>query len=191
MLIVVAIGFTLAGITMIAMMPLFNRSHLDTAYDTTLMALRNTRHLAITQSHQYFVTFTPGNPATIAITYQPAPIGGILPAVQNVNTFTLPNDINFAVAGGFPATSPDGFGTGIAPIDFGQGLGAGSLKYVSFLPDGSSQDSLGNFNSGVIYLYRTTDTMYQSRSITVWGATGRIRGWRLVQQGGGPIWVQQ
>ena len=191
LLIVVAIGFTLAGITTIAMMPLFNRSHLDTAYDTTLMALRNTRHLAITQSHQYYVTFTPGTPATIAITYQPAAINGILPAVQNVNTYTLPTDINFAVAGGFPASAPDGFGTGATAIDFGQGLGGGSLKYVSFLPDGSAQDSLGNFNSGVIYLYRTTDTMYQSRSISVWGATGRIRGWRLVQQGGGPIWVQQ
>ena len=42
------------------MMPMFNRNHVDLAYDTTLMALRNTRHLAITQSHQYFVNFNPG-----------------------------------------------------------------------------------------------------------------------------------
>ncbi len=60
MLITVSIGFTIAGITFIAMMPMFNRNHVDLAYDTTLMALRNTRHLAITQSHQYFVNFNPG-----------------------------------------------------------------------------------------------------------------------------------
>ncbi len=192
LLITIAIGFTLAGVTFIAMRPLFSRSHLDSAYDTTLMVMRNTRHLAITQSHQYYVNFNPaGFPAgTIQVTYQPAPIGGILPPVQNVNTYTLPPDVSFAVAAGFPAAAPDGFGTGIAPIDFGQGLGGGSLKYVSFMPDGSSRDQLGNYNSGVIYLTQPLNTIYSSRSITVWGATGRIRGWRLVQQAA-PIWVQQ
>jgi hypothetical protein len=29
------------------------------------------------------------------------------------------------------------------------------------------------------------------RAITVFGTTGRVRGWRLVQQAGGPTWVQQ
>src|ERR1700687_1585009 len=73
LLIAVAIGFTFAAITFIAMKPLFNQSHLDLAYDKTLMVLRNTRHLAITQSHQYYVTFNPaGYPAgTIEIQYQP------------------------------------------------------------------------------------------------------------------------
>ena len=53
LMIVIAIGLTMAGISFIAMMPLLTKSHVDTAYDTTLMALRNTRHLAITQSHSY------------------------------------------------------------------------------------------------------------------------------------------
>jgi hypothetical protein len=93
---------------------------------------------------------------------------------------------------GFPATAPDAFGSGITAIDFGQGLGAGSLAYVSFMPDGSSQDTLGNYNSGIIYLSRVADSnAYTSRSITVWGATGRIRGWRLFKQAGSPVWVQQ
>ncbi len=194
MIVTVAIGFIIAGMTFIAMMPLLNRSHLDSAYDTTLMVLRNTRHLAITQSHQYYVNFNPaGFPAnTIQVTYQPPAIGaGALPPVQQVNTFTLPSDISFAVAAGFPTNTPDSFGSGVTAIDFGQGLGAGSLNYVSFLPDGSSRDSLGNYNSGVIYLTRPTDTIYNSCSITVWGATGRIRGWRLIQQAGAPVWIQQ
>jgi prepilin-type N-terminal cleavage/methylation domain-containing protein len=195
LMITVAIGLTLAGITFIAMMPMFNRNHVDLAYDTTLMVLRNTRHLAITQSHQYYVNFNPGGfPAgTMQVTYQPPAVGGgALPPVQQVATYTLPKDISFNVMAGFPATSPDSFGSGVTAIDFGQGLGGASLTYVSFMPDGSSRDSLGNYNSGVVYLVRTADpTPYNSRSVTVWGATGRVRGWRLNQQAGAPIWAQQ
>jgi len=178
-----------------AMMPMFNRNHVDLAYDTTLMVLRNTRHLAISQSHQYYVNFNPGGfpPGTIQVTYQPPAIGGgALPPVQQVATYRLPADVSFSVMAGFPASSPDGFGTGITAIDFGQGLGAGSLNYVCFMPDGSSRDTLGNYNSGVIYLARTADpTPYNSRSVSVWGATGRVRGWRLNQQAGVPTWAQQ
>ena len=195
MMITVAIGLTIGGITFIAMMPMFNRNHSDLAYETTLGVLRNARHLAITQSHQYYVNFNPpGFPAgTIQVTYQPPAIGGgALPPVQQVATYTLPSDISFAVMAGFPANAPDSFGSGVNAIDFGQGLGAGSLNYVCFMPDGSSKDNLGNYNSGVIYIARPTDSNpYNSRSISVWGATGRIRGWRLMQQGGGSIWVQQ
>jgi len=194
LLITVAIGLTIAGITFIAMMPLYNRNHVDSAYDTTLMALRNSRQLAITQSHQYFVNFNPsGFPAgTIQVTYQPPAVNGVLPAIQQVTTYTLPPDISFAVMGGFPANAPDAFGSGITAIDFGQGLGAGSLTYVCFMPDGSAQDNLGNYNSGVVYLSRTADpTIYNARAVTVWGSTGRVRGWRLNQQSGAPIWAQQ
>ena len=194
MMITVAIGLTLAGITFVALMPAFNKNHVDLAYDTTLMVLRNTRHLAITQSHQYYVNFNPGGfPAgTIQVTYQPPAVNGILPPVQQVATYSLSSDVTFSVKSGFPATAPDGFGTGITPIDFGQGLGGGSLNYVCFMPDGSSQDNLGNYNSGVVYIARQADpTIYTARSISVWGATGRIRGWRLYNVSGTTEWVQQ
>jgi prepilin-type N-terminal cleavage/methylation domain-containing protein len=194
LLITIAIGFTIAGITFIAMRPLFNRSHLDSAYETSLMALRSTRHLAITQSHEYLVSFNPaGFPAgTILVQYQPPAIGGgALPPLQLVNTYTVPGDVSFAVQAGFPASAPDGFGTGATAIDFGQGLGGGSLNYVAFMPDGSSRDTLGNFNSGVVYLTQPASTIDNSRSVSVWGATGRIRGWRLTRQGALTTWVQQ
>jgi hypothetical protein len=157
------------------------------------MVLRNTRNLAIAQSHQYYVNFNPAGFAagTIQVTYQPPAVNGVLPAVQQVGTYTLPPDVSFAVMTGFPASAPDSFGSGVTAIDFGQGLGAGSLNYVCFLPDGSSQDNLGNYNSGVIYISRPADpTIYDARAITVWGATGRIRGWRLYNQSGAK-WVQQ
>jgi hypothetical protein len=96
------------------------------------------------------------------------------------------------VKAGFPASTPDSFGAGANAIDFGQALAGEPLNYVVFMPDGSSQDNLGNFNSGIVYLTRPTDTtIYSSRAITVWGATGRIRGWRLNQVGGVTEWVQQ
>lgn len=194
LMITIAIGLTIAGITFISMMPMYNRNHVDSAYDTTLMALRNTRQLAISQSHQYYVNFNPGGFAagTIQVTYQPPAVLGVLPPVQQVATYTLPPDISFAVMAGFPTNAPDTFGGGTTAIDFGQGLGAGSLNYVCFMPDGTSQDNLGNYNSGVIYVSRAADpTIYNSRAVTVWGATGRIRGWRLNQQAGAAIWAQQ
>lgn len=198
LLMAVSIGFTFAAITFIALMPVFNKSHVDSAYETTLSVLRNTRNLAIAQSHEYIVTFTPGaagppaTPASILVQYQPPAVAGVLPTPQNVATYTLPFDINFAVITGFPAKTPDGWGSGAKPIDFGYGPNqVDGTNLIVFMPDGSSQDTLGDYNSGVLYLSRTTDTIYSGRAITVWGATGRVRGWRLYSQAGGPTWVQQ
>jgi type II secretory pathway pseudopilin PulG len=191
--ITLSIVLILSGVTFISLEPTLNRNHVDSAYDTTLMALRNTRNLAITQSHEYYVNFNPaGFPAgTIQVEYQQPAVGGIAQPLQQVITYTIPSDVQFAVQTGFPANAPDSFGSGVTAIDFGQGLGGGSINYVVFMPDGSSQDSLGNYNSGVIYLTRPSDSLNNSRSITVWGATGRVRGWRLTQEAGVWTWLQQ
>ena len=186
LMIVMAIGLTMAGVTFMALMPLFKQNHVDQAYDTTMGVIRNYRNLAITQSKRYIVTFTA--PRTITVQYWGVAVP-VSPAPVTVATYTLPQDISFAVQTGFPTTAPDGFGTGVASIDFDQGMGLGSQDYVMFMPDGSSQDTLGNFNSGVLYLTRPTD-MYSSRAISVFGSTGRVRGWRLYNQSGNK-WVQQ
>jgi hypothetical protein len=195
MIITVSIALILCAVTFIAFQPILNQGHINSAYDTTLMALRNTRNLAITQSHEYYVNFNPaGFPAgTIQIQYQPPAVGaGAAPPLEQVITYSIPSDVSFAVQAGFPANAPDGFGAGVNPIDFGQTLAGEPFFYVVFMPDGSSQDNLGNYNSGVVYLTRPGDNIYNSsRAITVWGATGRIRGWRLAQQAGVATWVQQ
>ncbi|MGA7320995.1 MAG: type II secretion system protein [Candidatus Sulfotelmatobacter sp.] len=195
MIITVSIALILCAVTFIAFQPILNQGHINSAYDTTLMALRNTRNLAITQSHEYYVNFNPaGFPAgTIQIQYQPPAVGaGAAPPLEQVTTYSIPSDVSFAVQAGFPASAPDGFGAGVNPIDFGQTLAGEPFFYVVFMPDGSSQDNLGNYNSGVVYLTRPGDNIYNSsRAITVWGATGRIRGWRLAQQAGVATWVQQ
>jgi prepilin-type N-terminal cleavage/methylation domain-containing protein len=198
MIITISIIMILCGVTFIGMQPLLKQGHVDSAYSTTLMALRNTRNLAITQSHEYYVNFNPsGFPAgTIQVQYQPPAVGvAAAPPLQQVITYSIPSDVSFAVqTTGFPtASTPDGFGAGVNPIDFGQALAGEPLNYVVFMPDGSSQDNLGNFNSGVVYLTRPSDTvnLNNSRAITVWGATGRIRGWRLVKLSGTWTWTQQ
>lgn len=195
MMISISIALIISAITYMSLAPLLLKSHVTSAYDTTLMVLRNTRNLAITQSHEYYVNFNPGGfPAgTIQIQYQPPAIGvGAAPPLQTVNTYSIPPDVTFAVQAGFPtASTPDGFGAGATAIDFGQALAGAPLNYVVFYPDGSSQDGFGNLNSGVVYMTQVSQGVYASRAVTVWGATGRIRGWRLDQQAGGATWVQQ
>ncbi|MGZ4889835.1 MAG: pilus assembly FimT family protein [Candidatus Angelobacter sp.] len=186
MIITIAIGLIMAGVTFIALMPMFRQNHVDAAYDTTLSVMRNYRNQSITQSKRYILTFT--TPGTITVQYWGVGVP-VSPVPVTVATFSLPPDIQFAVQGGFPAAAPDSFGTGGTAIDFDQGMGLGSQNYIMFMPDGSSQDTLGNYDSGVLYLTRPGD-LYSSRAVSVFGTTGRVRGWRLVNQGGDK-WVQQ
>src|SRR5437762_4311778 len=111
LMITIAIGMTMAGVTFIALMPMFQQNHLDAAYDTTLSVIRNYRNQSINQSKRYILLFTA--PRTITVQYWgyvPPPAAS--PAPVTVATYTLPQDIQFAVQAGFPNPGPDGFGTG-------------------------------------------------------------------------------
>jgi len=194
LMITISISLILGGITYLLLGGLFHQGHLTQAYDTTLEVLRNTRNLAITQGHEYYVNFNPsGLPAgTIQVEYQPPAVGAAAaPPLEQVLTYSIPQDVAYAVQTGFPGTTPDGFGSGVTAIDFGWQLPTEPLNYVVFMPDGSSRDNLGNYNSGIIYITQSSFGLYASRAVTVWGATGRVRGWTLTQQSGNPIWMQQ
>jgi type II secretory pathway pseudopilin PulG len=192
MMITICISLTMVGVTFISLRPLLYQSHINEAYETTMMALRNTRNLAISQSHEYYVNFNPAgfSAGTIQIQYQGPAVGGIAPPLQQVITYSIPADITYAVRAPFPASPPDGFGAGLTAIDFESTPGV-PLNYVVFFPDGSAQDSLGNFNSGVIYMTQASESINTSRAVTVWGPTGRVRGWRLDSIAGVNTWVQQ
>jgi prepilin-type N-terminal cleavage/methylation domain-containing protein len=185
-LIVISIGLIMASVTFVALKPLFNQNHVDQAYDTTLSVLRTYRNQSIAQSKRYIVSFTPPRTITVqrwdyAVPVSPAPVA--------VSTFTLPLDMQIAVQAGFPNPGPDNFGTGLAPVTVNN-CALVVQNCVIFYPDGSAQDDVGNFNSGVIYLTRPGD-LYSSRALSIFGTTGRIRGWRLYLQGGVNKWVQQ
>jgi prepilin-type N-terminal cleavage/methylation domain-containing protein len=185
MMIVVGISLIMAGVTLVAMMPMLKQNHVDAAYDTTLSVLRNYRNQSITQSKRYILIFTP--PATITVQYWGVAVP-VSPAPVTVATYTLPTDIQFAVQAGFPNPGPDGFGTGATPVTFNACALVGQSCLI-FYPDGSAQDDLGNFDNGVVYLTRPGD-LYSSRAVSVFGTTGRVRGWRLINQAG-IKWVQQ
>jgi type II secretory pathway pseudopilin PulG len=206
LMIVMAIGFTMVAVSLMTLMPALNHEHVDQAYDTTLSVLRNYRNEAITQGNRYVITFwTTDPPCQVAGQsclqvqvwgYTPPP--GVSPAPVNVATFSLPPDIQFAVQAGFPNSGPDSFGNGAANVFFQTSVGTESCIVVAsgnpcvvFYPDGSAQDDQGNYASGVVYITRPPSNVYSSRAIDVWGATGRIRGWRLYSESGANTWVQQ
>jgi prepilin-type N-terminal cleavage/methylation domain-containing protein len=187
MMITVTIALILAGITTIAYTPLMNQQHVTAAYNSALTTLRRARDQAAGDMRVYVVTFAA--PRTITVT-QNSTTGPVL------MTTVLPPDVTFHVEPGVPTspvaapTTPDGFGTAANAIDFDQGIGPGGATTIYFQPDGSAQDINGNSNNGVVYLGRTGD-IYSSRAITLWGITGRIRGWRLYKIGGVNTWRQQ
>lgn len=184
MMIVVVISFIATGIGFITLRPVMNQIRTTNAYNTTIMTMRRAREAAIGQRRTYIVTF---NNAAVPNTITIAP-ASVTPGGLNV-TYTLPNDVTFNAMAGLPAIGPDGFGTGATAIDFDQNVGGGNKTSVFFFPDGSAQDINNNTNNGVIYMGRPGE-LYSSMAITLWGATGRLRGWKLTNAAG-PVWRQQ
>jgi Tfp pilus assembly protein FimT len=186
MLIACSIAITLGGITAVAFVPVMKQQHVSNAYNTTLTTLRRARDQAAADMRIYVVSFA--TPGTITVT-QNTTSGPVLV------TSVLPPDVTFHVETGIPTsptsapTTPDGFGTGALAIDFDQGVGPGGVTVIYFYPDGTAQDANGNTNNGVVYLGRPGD-LYSTRAITLWGATGRIRGFRLYNNGAA-TWKQQ
>jgi type II secretory pathway pseudopilin PulG len=204
MMIVVSLMMIVAGIGFMALQPALKDARVNRAYEAVLMQLRVARQRAITERKQYIVCFGVAAPGG-ALTPMGAPTaqsvqtfrwdsGTALSAATQVSANILPTDMQFQALGGIPtnpAKVPDGFGAGITAIDFDQGVAAGGIKnQVMFMPDGSAHDTNGNWNSGIIYVARSAD-LYSSRAVTLYGATGRIRGWRLTSTAGGPLWLQQ
>jgi prepilin-type N-terminal cleavage/methylation domain-containing protein len=202
---VLAIIIVLASISSIKLVPMLRQQHITNAYNTTLAAMRLARDSAVGQRTSYSVTFanavSPSPYATITV----APVGAGFQGDLNAVVYQLPTDVSFLALPGLPITAakvPDGYGSGTTAIDFGwtiNGVGTGGQATIYFCPDGSSQRAPGTNNDGscpgtwdggVVYLARPGDLL-SSRAITLWGGTGRIRGWRLYGTGGNYQWQRQ
>ncbi len=186
MMVVALIGLVATAVLFVTVQPTLQQQRVTNAYNTTLMAMRQARDAAVAQRMAYKVTF---NVATSTITIAPVTQ---LPGMLNAS-YQLPQQVQFRVEPGVPtnnAKTPDRFGVAGFAVDFDVNVGAGGLNTVYFYPDGSAQDAAQNISNGVLYMARPGD-LYSSRAITVWGATGRIRGWRLYPQAGGSVWQQQ
>ncbi|HVO79266.1 MAG TPA: prepilin-type N-terminal cleavage/methylation domain-containing protein [Terriglobales bacterium] len=192
-LIAITIVLIVSGISFMSLRPAWQDARLNGAYNGTLMTLRQARQWAVDNRKTYLVTFNPGGipPGTNMVQINRMDAGVIGPIV---NQMTLPPDIQFLNVSGIPntlATTPDGLGTGGQPIEFDIGVSGGVSNQIYFFPDGSSRDINNNINNGIVYLARPTD-LYSSRAITLMGAAGRIRGWRLYASSVGvPHWSEQ
>jgi len=206
MLTVVALSIVMVAITFISMVPVLAQQRVTNAYNTTLAAMRLARDNSISQRTSYSVKFanavSPSPYATITV----APTVAGFQGDQNTVVYQLPTDVSFLAQTGLPTAAtavPDGYGSGTTAIDFGwtiNGVGTPGQQTVYFCPDGSSQRAPGTNNDGscpgtwdggVVYLARAGDLL-STRAITLWGGTGRIRGWRLyAKTGGGYQWLRQ
>ncbi len=190
MVAVVAIILIACAITFVTLQPALQDSHVNAAYSTVLTQLRTARQRSISERKRYIVIFVP--PQTIQVYRWDVGVP-VSPAPLLLNSIDLPTDVQFTAVAGLPtgpASVPDGFGTGGTAIDFDQGVGAGNTTEVMFMPDGSSRDRQGNLNSGIVYVARPNE-LYSSRAVTVFGSTGRIRGWRLVDRANTPTWIEE
>lgn len=186
MMAVIGIMFVVAAYAVMKLQPDLQNERVTNAYNTTLTAMRQARDISVAQRQVYYVTFTHNTvpPDTITITN-----GG---DGTVVNTYQLPLDLAFTTVTGIPTgagLTPDGFGNGGTAIAFDQGVSGGNPNVVYFHPDGSAQDANGYINNGVIYIARP-GVLLTSHAITVWGATGRLRGWRLYMNNNTSYWRQ-
>ncbi len=210
MTMVVGLTITLTTVAVMSLMPLLQAQHLTNAYNSTIGIMRQARDAAISQRTSYSLTFQSagsGSSTVNSITMAPTTaFAGTLPT----EVFQLPNDVWFLVGSGVSGlTGPDGFGTAANAIDFGYtssgGTGDGNVLY--FCPDGSAQTTsscsgAGNWDSGVVYLNgpvfypsgsSSTPKGYatNTRAVSLWGATGRMHGWRVYSQGTSYQWIRQ
>ncbi len=185
MMAVISIGLIVSVMAMVTLQPSLKYARVSNAYNITLMAMRQARDTSVAQRQIYFVTFTHNVVPPDQITITQGATGTV------VSTFTIPNDVAFQTQLGLPGVgqTPDNFGGGAVAIDFDQGVGGGAKNVIYFYPDGTAEDVAGNLNNGVIYIARTSD-LFSSHAITLWGATGRLRGWRLYTTGGAKYWRQ-
>jgi len=195
---VMAISLIVSTFSMLSMVPVVKQYRLTNAYNTTLSALRQARDSAVSQRTSYAVTFsTTGTSSTITVT----PTFTGFQGAQNTVTYQLPTDVSFDAEPALASTPPpDGYGSGQVAIDFGYTAngGSGGATTIYFCPDGSARDAeggsgncAGSWDGGVVYIARAGDAM-SSRAVTLWGGTGRIRGWRLYSNGsGGYQWLRQ
>jgi prepilin-type N-terminal cleavage/methylation domain-containing protein len=192
MMVVVAIILIVLAFSIVAIQPSLKQGNVTEAYNQTLMALRQARDLSVAQRQIYFVTLS-NTAVPNSITITQGSTGTLM------NTYYLPSNVSFDVEGGIPTSqttfpmTPDSFGIGATPIDFDQGVAGGAKNVIYFYPDGSAEDVNGNVNNGVVYIALTGNTGFvsTSRAITLWGATGRLRGWHIYQNAAKWYWRQQ
>jgi prepilin-type N-terminal cleavage/methylation domain-containing protein len=182
LLIVIAVMLIASAITLMSIQPALKNARINNAYNTTLMALRQARDSAASSQQTYTVSF--GTEVVGLNTLSAIQVTQNLTGTVILN-LTLPTDMAFAIQANTPnspTATPDGFGVAGYPVDLAVNVPPGGTTTVTFYPDGTARNASGIVSNGIVYISRASDLL-SSRAITVWGATGRMRGWRLYPNG--------
>jgi prepilin-type N-terminal cleavage/methylation domain-containing protein len=193
--VVVLIILIVVAVALINMVPTVQNAKANSGMELVLGELRRAHERAVDERRIYRVTFVApqtiqldvGQVANVATT-----ITGTAPLFAQAQApLTLPDGIQFIVVAGIPtsaAATPDGFGSGANAIDFDIANGGGGTQ-IYFQPDGRALDGANRLNDGVIYIAQPGN-LSSSRAVTVFGSTGRAKGWTFATIGGAPGWTQ-
>jgi len=163
--------------TIIAMQPLIQQMHANTAADLILGQLRTARQLSIAKRRDIQVQFIGNN--EIKLTQEPIP--GVAGGPIVISDLFLSPTVFFVQFGGMPDT-PDGFGNAGA-VDFAGVVGGPPI--MQFQSNGTFVDVNGIPMDGSVFL-GVANIPTTARAITVLGTTGRIR----LYKGTGSGWSQ-
>jgi prepilin-type N-terminal cleavage/methylation domain-containing protein len=195
MVIVVGIVLVAAAAALVNIIPSMKTSRSNAGMELVLGELRRAHERSIDERRIYRVTFVA--PQTIQVDVGTvgivgSTITGSAPAfVQAQPPLTLPATTQFIVVPGIPTapnTTPDGFGSGNTAINFDLAIGGGGTQ-IYFQPDGRALDGGNQLNDGVVYLAEPGN-LFSSRAVTLYGSTGRAKGWILGQVNGAAGWTQ-
>jgi len=202
-------GFSLLEITIVAtivlaataaafvnLMPSINNSRSNAGVELVLGELRRAHERAVDERRIYRVTFAAPNTIQVdigTVAVIGATITASAPVFQPAQPpLTLPGNMQFLVVPGIPTSAlstPDGFGAGNNAIDFDLGNGGGGTQ-VYFEPDGRALDVGNRLNNGVVYIAQPAN-LFSSRAVSLYGSTGRTKGWTLTKLAGGATgWIQ-
>jgi type II secretory pathway pseudopilin PulG len=202
-------GFSLLEITIVAtivlaataaafvnLMPSINNSRSNAGVELVLGELRRAHERAVDERRIYRVTFAAPNTIQVdigTVAVIGATITASAPVFQPAQPpLTLPGNMQFLVVPGIPTSAlstPDGFGAGNNAIDFDLGNGGGGTQ-VYFEPDGRALDAGNRLNNGVVYIAQPAN-LFSSRAVSLYGSTGRTKGWTLTKLAGGATgWIQ-
>ena len=207
--IVIALVLIVATAAMISMISMVRNQKADRAVQEVLSNVRLARQLAIDKRQVFVITFDTTNNNWVLTTTAVGAAGNkctsattAWPYGSNGNAIPLLGSYTFSIATGAPVTAnaPDGLNVPdtSTPVYFSNTDASGTATHntVCFYPDGTSRDPKGVVSSGVIFMSlprseSATNRLNTMRAVTVFGATGRISGWRLAQASGGPVWKNQ
>lgn len=186
-LVVIAIILVMAAAAIIQIAPTLKTAKSNTALETTLGLMRRYHEAAVDQRRVYRLTFQA--PRTIQVDLQAidSQTGNI--TYNSVTSIDLPIETQFLCVSGIPTAAsavPDGLGDGKTPIDFSVDYGGGGTV-IFFQKDGRATDALGRLNNGVVYIAQPGD-LNSSKAVSVLGATGRVKGWRIFSSSNGSDW---